>query len=151
MNRMSAAFLSFGLGVCFFSAAYGAAPQFVGAAAGDGGVYFVKSSFKQVDADIRSGHFFFDYKAVRYRMDANYNDDHTKPYYSLGQSYFANCTNQTIADSKLTYYSGHMEKSQTVGEILAPDDPRPSFYQPLTLSDWDGITRKIFNTLCASR
>jgi len=137
------------LSLCFasFSEAQNANMVDIGPAAGDGRAYFLKDTIKQISPTIRSARIILSYKKARFGLDKNFNDDPNQRHLSFGSTYYANCGSRTIAQSGSTMYSEGMGAGKVVKAFPA-DVPPSKFYQPLSLSSYDGITSVIFKTIC---
>lgn len=152
MARVSAWILTTIFSVCLVFSSKAQSPDMVdtGPAAGDGRAYFMKNTIKQISPTIRSARIILNYKKERFGLDKDFKDDPKQRHLSFGSTYYANCGAKTIAQSGSSLYSEAMGAG-TVVKAFANDIPPAKFYQPLSLSSYDGITSVIFKTICEYR
>jgi hypothetical protein len=118
---------------------------------GDITVYLVPETVKQVTANVRSGERILSYVETRYELDSNYNEDHSKPFLSVVKTDYFDCAAGMIADGGMIDHAGPMGEGAVVHEYPNTGLPPPNLFMPLSLSDYDKITRPVFDAICGQK
>lgn len=118
---------------------------------GDITVYLLPETVKQVTATVRSGEHILTYAKTRYELDSNYNEDHSKPFLSVVKTDYFDCSAGTISDGGMVDHAAPMGEGAVVHEYPDNGLPPPNLFLSLSLSDYDKITRPVFDAICGQK